>query len=253
MKKKLLAGLAVGMTMIGSQAFATPMTVTFNGADIMAYSTAVNPGTTPVIGDGRVDIDNAQSIGTYSRPNTDVSSFSYNSWIDGLGAGEGISQFNLWLQDGNSNQAAMWGETIALTDAYSTAINTFASSGWTGSVYTIGTEWGTTWEGRNLITYTANSVDDYLRLGSTATFGFTTDIMGNNGATGPSYQMWIGAGGVNSSDTGINQIVSDDGTNYFQRAIEANAAPVPEPATMLLFGTGLVGLVGSRLRRKKKA
>ena len=34
--------------------------------------------------------------------------------------------------------------------------------------------------------------------------------------------------------------------------INDNLAPVPEPATMLLFCTDIGGLVGSRLRRKKK-
>lgn len=30
------------------------------------------------------------------------------------------------------------------------------------------------------------------------------------------------------------------------------AAPVPEPATIFLFGTGIAGLVGNRIRKKRK-
>lgn len=35
--------------------------------------------------------------------------------------------------------------------------------------------------------------------------------------------------------------------------IPPDGNPVPEPATMLLFGSGIAGLAGSRLRRKKRA
>lgn len=34
--------------------------------------------------------------------------------------------------------------------------------------------------------------------------------------------------------------------------ITYSATPTPEPATMFLFGTGLAGLIGSRLRKKKE-
>jgi hypothetical protein len=41
-------------------------------------------------------------------------------------------------------------------------------------------------------------------------------------------------------------------TYHLDNLVYAETSPVPEPATMLLFGTGLAGLIGSRVRRGKK-
>lgn len=57
-----------------------------------------------------------------------------------------------------------------------------------------------------------------------------------------------------SSDIAFSSITIHDPMNSMiidNFAYNNTAAPVPLPSTMLLFGTGLIGLIGSRLRRKK--
>jgi hypothetical protein len=59
-----------------------------------------------------------------------------------------------------------------------------------------------------------------------------------------------------SSDTYVNFFILDsiyrDNIGGMSLNVTKTQTPVPEPTTMLLFGTGLAGLAGSRLRRKKK-
>jgi len=63
------------------------------------------------------------------------------------------------------------------------------------------------------------------------------------------WSSWVSLqedGQIGSSPVSEAQYISMDATGDFA------PAPVPIPPAMLLFGTGLAGLIGSRIRRKKK-
>lgn len=225
MKKKLLSGLVTGLLIFGMAAMANATPVTLN-VDFGSLSW-------PYIGLGA-----APDLATSTTWNClDFHGGSNLLYSDGTQA-HGISVFTTASQGWTDGGNALVGDRI------------FVAGSWTQFTVTIsGLNDGTNFDlyayGSNPLyasTYTVGAISDYA-IGNNNGYPFvhhdnyallsqTSPINGEIMINVDRYQ------GSRAAVIGGFQLQSSN--------------PVPIPATVLLFGTGVLGLAGTRLRRKKQ-
>lgn len=157
-----------------------------------------------------------------------------------------ITQFNIWLAD--NPRARGWGETLVIKP--NTSLTATSAPGW--SVEVSPNQWHSD---LYYAEWTADEVNNALEIGGPdiGDFSFTAtlyvdenengwDVSDPLAVLGEDYSIWFGGYGV-----GTDTISHTSGDILFQGTLDIQ--PVPEPATMLLLGSGLVGLAG--LGRKK--
>jgi hypothetical protein len=274
---KLLGKGLLGLFLI-SPLHAALVTFSFDPNDLIdgaaATANKADLGSRALLGDfGNV----ASTLATtYANPNgaglaspQPSGANTYFNWLQGLGPGEGIAAFNVWMR-GDQASLVAWGQELKMAGENPGANSTIfgfapALSGWSvnTALYSPSADafifsWFTTDPGQLL---RPGGVDLPL-------FSFTADVVVDPGAgpdqpviDGATYRVWFGG----SNSPGFSSILFDSigwgslapslspfaqsDSSAWQGALDLEAVVVPEPGSFTLVVA--VAVLASWLRRRR--